>query len=234
MKKLNLIILLGVLLFSFCMISTQSAYANYQIQGGTQTKRLQTGTKIPLKMAEPVTTKDFAEGDRFSATVINDIVLDHEIVLPAGTLVRGNVSSIVKPKRLSKSANLYLTFDHLVTPQGRQLPINAVLSSNFKLTMDGGITTGGNYGHAVAKNWDNTVEIVKKSTEWGLESGDKLFKGGKYVLTPFSCAGGTLFGGGYFVVDSIADLFRKGDNVIINQGQVFGVMLLSPLDVPIN
>lgn len=202
----------------------------YEIQGSTQTKRLPIGTKLPLKMAEPVTTKDFSEGDMFSATVVNDIVLDRIVVLPAGTLVRGNVAKIVEAKRLSKCANLYLTFDHLVTPQGRQLPIKAALSSNFKLTTDGGITTGGNYGYALRQNWDSTVEIVKKSTDWGLNSGDKL----KYVLTPIGAVAGTIGGGGYLVVDSVADLFRKGDQVVINQGQVFGVMLLAPLDVPAN
>ena len=220
-------------LFAALMV-TLSAWADYQIEGGTGTKRLVAGTKIPLKMAEPVTTKDFETGDMFSATVAQDVVLEQSIVLPVGTLVRGNVKAITKSKRLSKAANLYLSFDHIVTPQGRQLPINAALSSNFKLTLDGAITTGGNYGTALCQNWDNTVEIVKKSTDWGVTAGDKAFKGGKYVLTPIAAVGGTLFGGGYLVVDSVVDLFRRGDEVIINQGQVFGVMLLSPLDIPIN
>lgn len=234
MKKIGLILLFGALLFTMCTINQSNAYSDYIIEGGTQTKRLQAGTKIPLKMAEPVTTKDFVAGDMFSATIIDDIILDGTVVLPACTMVRGNVKNIIKAKRLSKAANLYLTFDHIVTPQGRQLPINAALSSNFKLTMDGAITSGGNYGHAVAQNWDKTVDIVKKSTEWGIDSGDKLFNGGKYILTPLAATGGVLAGGGYFVVDSVVDLFRKGDEVIINQGQVFGIMLLSPLDVPIN
>lgn len=234
MKKLYSTILFAAFLFTLALNLEQNAFASYQIQGGTQTKRLQTGTKIPVKMAEPITTKDFSTGDMFTSTVINDIVLDGAIVLPAGTLVRGNVGKIVKSKRLSKSANLFLNFDHIVTPQGRQLPIKAALSSNFKLTMDGAITTGGNYGHALGKNWDNTVDIVKKSTNWGVVSGDKLFKGGKYLVTPISAVGGTFFGAGYLIVDSVADLFKKGDEVIINQGQVFGIMLLSPLDVPVN
>ncbi len=223
-----------IFLLLMALTLTLSAWADYQIEGGTGTKRLQTGTKIPLKMAEPVTTKDFETGDMFSATVTQDVVLDKSVVLPTGTLVRGNIKSLTKSKRLSKAAVLYLTFDHIVTPQGRQLPINAALSSNFKLTLDGGITTGGNYGSAVAKNWEETCNIVKNSTQWGIKSGDKMFPGGKYLLTPFAAAGGAIFGTGYFVVDDVVDLFRKGDEVIINQGQVFGIMLLSPLDVPMN
>lgn len=224
-----------ILLLLAALALTLSAFANdYQIEGGTGTKRLQTGTKIPLQMAEPVTTKNLETGDMFSASVVQDVILDHSVVLPVGTLVRGNVKAINKAKRLSKAANLYLSFDHIVTPQGRQLPINAALSSNFKLTLDGGITTGGNYGTALAHNWEETRNIVKNSTNWGIEKGDKAFTGGKYILTPLAAIGGTLVGGGYLVVDSVVDLFRKGDEVIINQGQVFGIMLLSPLDVPMN
>jgi len=228
MKKLLILVL-------FLALGAGCAHAyDYQIEAGAGTKRLVTGTKIPLKMAEPVTAKDFETGDMFSATVAQDVVLDHSVVLPVGTLVRGNVKAVDKAKRLSKAAKLYLSFDHIVTPQGRQLPINAALSSNFKLTLDGGITTGGNYGTAVAENWEETCNIVKNSTNWGITAGDKAFPGAKFILTPLAAAGGTVFGGGYFVVESVVDIFRKGNEVIINQGQVFGIMLLSPLDVPAN
>lgn len=228
MKKL--IVLFCAFLFTFTL---NGAFANYTIEGGAKTKRLHVGTKIPVKMAEPVTTSDFAVGDMFSATITNDIILDNSVILPAGTLVRGNIARIKPAKRLSRAANLYLTFDHIVTPQGRQLPIKAGLSSNFKLTMDGGITSGGNYGYAVQENWKGTKNIVRKSTQWGLNSGEKLFTGAQIITTPVAAVGGVLVGGGYFIISDFVDLIKKGDEVIINQGQVFGIMLLAPLDVPV-
>ncbi len=65
-------------------------------------------------------------------------------------------------KRLSKSAILYLNFDHIVAPNGKQLlPIRAGISSHMKLTNDGGIG-GGGYKEAFLENADKSGEIIAK------------------------------------------------------------------------
>ena len=40
-------------------------------------------------------------------------------------------------------------------------------------------------------------------------------------------------GVGYFVGDSIADMFRKGKDVYINTGDVLTVQLINPIDIPV-
>lgn len=216
------------------ILSAVSTAFAYQIQAGTQTQRLERGTKIGLEMAESVTSTDFETGDMFSATIREDVNIDKNTILPKGSLIRGSVGKIIPSKRLSRAANLSLTFDHVVTPQGRQLPIRAMLCSHFRLTPDGSITTGGNYGTALVENWDNTIDYVQRSTQWGLNAGDKLFPGATIITTPVGAIGGTIFGVGYIFYETIADLFKKGDEVIINQGEKFDIMLLDYLDVPIN
>lgn len=223
-----------ILLAFILVLSTVSTVLAYQIQAGTQTQRLERGTKIGLEMAESVTSTDFETGDMFTATVREDVLLEENAVLPKGSLVRGSVGKITPSKRLSKAARLSLTFDHVVTPQGRQLPIRAMLCSNFRLTPDGSITTGGNYGTALVENWNNAVEYVQKSTQWGLNAGEKLFKGATIITTPVGAIGGTVFGVGYIFYETIADLFKKGDEVLINQGEKFDIILLDYLDIPIN
>jgi hypothetical protein len=52
------------------------------------------------------------------------------------------------------------------------VPVKAGICSHFDLTDEGGITGGGNYGWAVAQNWHKSVDIVKKSTAWGVKSGE--------------------------------------------------------------
>ena len=94
-------------------------------------------------------------------------------------------------KRLSKSAILYLNFDHIVAPNGKQLPIRAGISSHMKLTNDGGIG-GGGYKEAFLENADKSGEIIAKSVDWGVNSGEELFKGGKFLITPFAALGGTV------------------------------------------
>ncbi len=80
---------------------------------------------------------------------------------------------------------------------------------------------------------DKSGEIIKKSTNWGLKSGEELFTGGKYLVTPIAAVGGTIAGVGYLVGDSVMDLFRKGKNVIILKGQRFEILLLESIDVPL-
>jgi len=236
MKKLSVALMVAIFTIFTIHLTTESQTAkadSFQVYGGTQVKRLPRGTRMELKAAESVTTAEALRGHTFSAVLTNNLKLEKQLVLPAGTLVRGNIQEVKKAGRLSRSGVLYLNFDHVVTPSGRQLPIKAGLCSNFKLTKEGAITTGGNYGYALKQTWDKSTDIVKDTTQWGLNAGSELFTGGQYVLTPIAAVGGTVAAGGYLIVDSIADLFRKGDEVIINYGQPFDILLLEPLDVPV-
>lgn len=227
MKKI--IILFAFLLF--IVFYAQTSFA-YHIKADAQTKRIPAGTKLQLEAASTVTTETLHKGDMFSAYLTQDIYTDGSVVLPKGTIVRGNTANVIRKKRLSKSAVLYLNFDHVVAPNGKQLPIRAGISSNLKLTDDGGIG-GGGYKEAFLEGADESGNIIKKSVNWGVNSGEELFKGGKYLVTPFAAIGGTVAGGGYLAYDSVANLFRKGKTTVITKGQKFGIMLLEPLDVPI-
>lgn len=228
MKKINIILM--ALLF---VLSVYQSVEAYQIKADAKTKRIPMGTKLELEAANTVTTENLNKGDMFSAYLTKDIYVDGSIIMPRGTVIRGNASDVLQAKRPSKSAVLYLNFDHIVAPNGKQIPLRAGISSSFKLTKDGGIDGGGNYGTALAENWHKSGNIITRTTKWGVKSGEELFTGGKYLITPFAAIGGTVAGAGYLVGDSIIDLFRKGKNVIIKKGQEFDALLLEPIDVPI-
>jgi hypothetical protein len=229
MKK----IFLAAFLMFFFLTHSQSTFA-FEVQGGATFKRIPAGTKLTLRAIEPVSTQSAQAGNSFSSVLEDNFERDGLIILPQGTLIRGGVQNIVPSKRLSRSALLYLNFDHIVTPSGRQLPVKAGICSNFKITNDGAITMGGGYGWALQKTLENSVNIVKSATQWGLSSGEKLFTGGQYILTPVSAAAGTVAAGGYLLVNPIVSLFRRGDEIIVNQGQTFDILLLEPLDVPVH
>ncbi len=232
MKKNIMAGILVLILALFAAINLQSADA-YQIKADARTKKVPMGTKLELEAANTITTETLNAGDMFSAYLTNDVMKDGDVVLPRGTIIRGNSAKVTKPKMLSRSAVLYLNFDHIVAPNGKQIPLRAGISSALKLTQDGGIDGGGGYGEALVENLDKSGEIIKKSTNWGLKSGEELFTGGKYLVTPIAAVGGTIAGVGYLVGDSVMDLFRKGKNVIILKGQRFEILLLESIDVPL-
>ncbi len=213
-------------------LAAQTSFAA-PFSANAKTKRIPAGTKLTLEMLNPVSTFSNA-GSEFAAILVTDQTSDCDVILPSGSLVRGTVKKVVPAKRLSKGAILYLDFDHVVTPNGRQLPLTLSVIGRPDMTMDGGITTTKGYGDAVRQNWDKTVDIAKNATEWGVDTGDDLINGyGKILTVPVGAIGGGIGGGAYFIGDSAADLFRKGKDVQINKGEKLEVILVDPIDVPV-
>lgn len=199
-----------------------------------QTKRIPAGTKLKIQLLDPLNTVAKSSGDSFNAMLLEDQTVGSSVILPAGSIVRGCISNIKPIRRLSRGAVLYLDFDHVVTPNGRQLPLTLSVYNRVDLTDDGGIYGSKGYWEAVRKNWDKTVEITKNAAQFGHDIGTEGFTGANYITTPLCAAGGAFGGGAYFVGDSVIDLFRKGEDVILNQGTVLDVMLTNPIDVPVN
>ena len=55
----------------------------------------------------------------------------------------------------------------------------------------------------------------------------------KYVLAPITAVVSTPVAGAYFIGDTLADVFKRGKNITLNQGEVIQVQLLKPLDMPV-
>lgn len=199
-----------------------------------RTKRIPAGTKLKLQLIDPLNTIAGNEGDSFNAMLLEDQTSGTSIILPAGSVVRGCISKIKPIRRLSRGAVLYIDFDHVVTPNGRQLPLSMAVYNRVDLTDDGGIYGSKGYGEAVKKNWVQAVDITKNSTQFGVELAENTFSGAVFLTAPVCAVGGAFGGGAYFVGDSLVDLFRKGNDVILNQGTVLDVILSNPIDVPVN
>ena len=224
-KILNIII--AMLIFAEVAVSAP-------LNANAKTKRIPAGTPFSLELLNQLSsTKD--EGTEFSAILTNDQTdEDKDVILPSGSLVRGTIKKIIPSKRLSRGAIIYLDFDHVVTPNGRQLPLSLTVIGRTDMTVDGGITSTKGYGDAIKKNWDKTVNITKSATQWGVDTGKNIAKGyGRILTVPVGAIGGTIGGGAYFVGDSFCDLIRKGEEVSIDKGAKLQVILVDPIDVPV-
>lgn len=210
-------------------IAVQSAFAA-PFNANAKTKRIPAGTKFKLELLAPLSTVN-SEGKDFSAILMTDQTADSDVILPSGSLVRGSVKNITPAKRLSRGAILYLDFDHVVTPNGRQLPLSLSIVGRTDMTYDGGITTTKGYADALKKNWERTKEITSNAVEWG---NDVANDGAvKYITVPIGAVGGAIGGGCYYIYDAIADLIRKGEDVNLKTGEVIEVILAEPVDVPV-
>ena len=198
-----------------------------------KTKRIPAGTEFELQLTTPVSSLVSQEGTQFSAILITDQTADSDVILPMGSLVRGTVRRVENPKRFSKSAVLYLDFDHVVTPNGRQLPLSMSVVGRDDLTYDGGISGGTRgYKDALVDNWHVTKDITKNCTSWGGDVFDDIIVADQ-LMTGVGAVGGAIGGGAYYVYDFFADMIKKGKDVNLGNGEVLKVILTDPVDVPV-
>ena len=203
------------------------------LQGDAKTKRLPAGTKLSIQLLDTIDTHTAQDGDYFSAMLLTEQKSNTSVILPSGSIIRGSIDKIKHAKLLSKGAVLYLYFDHIVTPAGRQLPLTLYPTGLAKVTYDGGLYESKGYGEALQLNWEKTKEIASTATNWGISTGE-TFEGLQYVATPIAAVGGACAGGIYFLGDSIIDIFRKGKDVVLDKGTKLDVILVDPIDVPVN
>lgn len=212
-------------------LSSSLAFAG-TFKADAKTKRIPAGTTFQLEFLQPVSTFSGSMGDSFVATLLNEQAAGSSVILPAGTVVRGSIAEVKTAKYFSRGAKLYLDFDHVVTPTGRQIPLDMAVAQFEKIFYDGGLYKNLGYGEAVQKNYDRAAEITRNATEYGKKAGNSA-PGIQYLTTPICAIGGFIGGAGYFIGDSIADMFRKGQDVYINTGDIMNVKLVNPIDIPV-
>lgn len=220
-----LAIIFSILLFAQTAISAP-------FSANAKTKRIPAGTKFSLKLMNPVSTMTNSAGSEFTAILMTDETADSDVILPMGSLVRGTIKKIEPAKRMSKGAILYLDFDHVVTPNGRQLPLTFSVIGRSDLTYDGGITSSRGYKDALKENWEVTKDITSSATEWGGDVFDDVIVADQ-LMTGICAVGGAIGGGAYYIYDGIADMIRKGKDVNLRQGEILNVILVDPVDVPV-
>lgn len=199
-----------------------------------KTKRITAGTRFELKLVNPISTDINIEGQEFEAIMMSDQLQDSDVILPMGSLIRGTIKKIVPARSFSRGAILYLDFDHVVTPNGRQIPLSLSITGREDMTYDGGIAASQGYKQAVKENWRKSVDITKNSTNWGNETFEDFAGGYFRILTVPVCAiGGALGGVAYSAGTDIYALFAKGKNVNLKTTDRLYVILTEPIDIPV-
>lgn len=67
---------------------------------------------------------------RFQATTLVDVMQNGQVLIPAGSLVRGVVTDVKRQGRIDRVGSLTLSFDQ-ITIRGREYPIRAMATQIF-------------------------------------------------------------------------------------------------------
>lgn len=76
------------------------------------------GTKVPLTLAQAISTKNAREGDPVYAQAVFPLVLNEHILIPAGTYIQGRIMHTEKAGRSKQRAEILIHFTSMIYPSG--------------------------------------------------------------------------------------------------------------------
>ena len=85
------------------------------------------GTEIDVRLQNRLSSDDAQVEDRFEATTVVDLNQGDRVLIPAGSVVRGIVSSVDRASRTDRKGSLTLSFDQ-VTVNGRTHPMRGTVT----------------------------------------------------------------------------------------------------------
>lgn len=184
-----------------------------------KTETLEKRDVIEMTVSQVIDGSFSFEGDEFFAEVTSDVLGDKGIVVPKGTVAHGIIKDSGSAKRLGRDGYIDLSFDYLVTPDGREIPIEGKMSTKLHpikaatkiVAQDIGYTAGGAVLGGFIAAQALGVEAAIASSGWTL-------------------AGGAAVGSG---VGLGMALYRKGKDVLIAPGDEIKVKILSDVDLPV-
>lgn len=110
---------------------TGSGSGNWPASTGGQTtsrrNEVPSGTELDVRLERELSSSTAQVEDRFTATTLADLYQGDNVLIPAGSTLRGVVSSVTKATRTERKGALTVAFDQ-ITIKGRSYPIHATVS----------------------------------------------------------------------------------------------------------
>ncbi len=184
-----------------------------------QVEHLERKDVINMTVSQVLDSNINIEGDEFFAEVTDEVKGDKGVIIPKGTIAHGKITQTGDPKRMGRQGWIALDFDYLITPDGREIPIEGKMSTKLHpvaeaskiVVQDVGYTlAGGAVGGFMALNW------------LGLEAA--------IASQGYTVAGGAAVGA---AIGLGMALIRKGHDVLIAPGDEIRVKINTTVPLPV-
>jgi hypothetical protein len=86
---------------------------------------LPAGTKIPVQLRQPISTKNAQPGDGIYAQTTFPVLIGQQVLIPAGTFAQGVVDSVKRAGRIKGRAELQFHLTTLIYPNGYSVDLVA-------------------------------------------------------------------------------------------------------------
>ena len=173
------------------------------------------GTTIPITLTTRISTKYAKDGDGVYGKTAFPVTVDNKIVIPEGSWVRGKITEVKRPGRVTGKGELTLSFQTLVLPNGITLPIYSSL--------------GGTSG-AGEKTGEATVKGDSSKGEDAKTVGTAAGQAGLIGVIAGGGKGAPVGGAGGAAVGTAAVLLSRGKDLVIEPGTQIEIILDRPLE----
>ncbi len=189
---------------------------------GEHAVTLASGTKIPLVLKHAITTKTAREGDPIYAQTNFPVVIDNEIVVPAGSYVQGVVTRVQRAGRVKGRAEILVHFRTLIFPSG------------YTLSLTGGVDNAPDAESGRVKDKEGTIQADgtkgKDMKTIGKAAGYGGLAGVAVGSAKGSPLGGGAIGGGAGAAAGLAAvLLTRGPDLRLEAGSTIETALERPL-----
>jgi len=89
------------------------------------------GTMIHCRVTQTLTTKLNFQGDPFTATVSEPVMVEGREAIPVGAVIEGRIALMERPGRIRGVGQMRLTADRISFPDSRTFPLSAVLMTAY-------------------------------------------------------------------------------------------------------
>jgi len=230
MKKKIALLLISTLLANgtaFAAGEVFQGHAEFSDDYAELDKKLYTGKMetlekrdtIEMTVSQVIDGSFSFEGDEFFAEVTTDVIGDKGVIIPKGTVAHGLIRESGEAKRLGRDGYINLSFDYLVTPDGREIPIEGKMSTKLHPVKAATKIIATDIGYTAAGGVLGGVLAAQAlSVEAAIASQGMTLAGGAAV--------GSAVGLGM-------SLYRKGKDVLISPGDEIKVKILSNVELPV-
>jgi hypothetical protein len=107
--------------------SNESARGRSTSEPATSRSTIPVGQEIDVRLQTELTSDTAQVEDRFEATTVVDLYRGNDVLIPAGSVMRGIVSSVNRASRTDRKGSLTVAFDQ-VTVNGRSYPLRGTVT----------------------------------------------------------------------------------------------------------
>ncbi len=204
---------------NYSYTSPASAYNSAQNAGSLQgaVTYVPAGTTAKVMLSSELNSETATAGTAISTTLAEDLVYNGNTIASTGSVVSGTIIKAKKASFANRNGQIQVVFNNITTPQGYNIPVNAV----FKTDDNTGILKGGTKTDA-AKDYAKNAVIgagagAALGTAMGALSSGSVGKGAIY---------GTALGGGLGLAKGTVN---KGDDVSVPASSYLDIYFTQPI-----